>query len=632
MITIFNMSITASWLILAVVLLRLVLKKAPRWILVLLWGLVAFRLVCPFTIQSTLSLIPNAETIPADVATQAEPTIDSGIGTMDDAINETLTESLSPNPGDSANPLQIWIPILTGVWIAGMVVLILYAFISYYQLHRQVATAVRYKGNIYQSENVTSPFVLGVLKPRIYLPYAVEAMEPIVAHEQAHIRRKDHWWKPLGYLLLTLHWFNPLVWLAYVLLCRDIELACDEKVIKDLSAEQRADYLQALVQCSIQSRRIVACPLAYAEVGVKKRVKSVLHYKKPAFWVLLIAIISCAAVIVCFLTDPAEKEPDLSFLNYENAMSLVFDVDEVQVIYCPPDTTEIRIGAADGAELAKQLDWWEWKECREPWNSLISPGSVEFVISEEYRITVHHRQKGSLWRYAVVKYGDEVRYYRTERNDYEEAFALVHGPGAQPVTFEAKVLEVRDSALLVEPVEGSPERKSADQITVPIVNMEPSPEPEVGDYVEVSYNGDILEIYPASLGEVFEVKIIEDVSTEAQDESAEYVHEQLHAKSIYAPTPDSQIEACYNNEDWVYTQHHYETEYGEWICNGYSYPYRLEITGEMSGSDKNITFIVLSNSKDLTFTQTWKASGISSNLEDYYTEGEAVIVGSRVFE
>lgn len=692
---ILNMSIAAGWLILAVVFLRLLLKKAPRWVHVLLWGVVALRLMNPFTIESAMSLIPNAEPIPLDIAMEEEPTIDSGIGTVDDAVNGALTESFTPNPGDSANPLQIWIPILTAAWMTGMVLLLLYAFISYYRLHRRVATAVRYKDNIYQSENVVSPFVLGIIKPKIYLPFALETLKPIIAHEQAHIHRKDHWWKPLGFLLLTIHWFNPLMWLAYVLLCRDIELACDEKVIQDMSAEQKADYMQTLLCCSTRHKSITACPLAFGEVGVKKRVKSVLHYKKPAFWVLLAAIVACGAVAVSFLTDPAEKEPDLSFLNYENAMSLVMDVDEVMVIYCPPDTTEIRIGAADGVELTKQLDRWEWRQCRQPWRELISPGSIEFVIEEEYRITVHER------RYAVVKYGDEERYYRIERNDYEEAYALVHGPGAQNCTFEAEVLEVREGVLLVEPVEGSFERRSADQITV--ANMASS-EPQVGDIVEVTYDGYIMETYPASLGEVFEVKVVEHkpiltlediliLSEKGQDLSwedfeeyqyaetgsglyihlykvtggfelwigggstsdapmymnllkegesegveiregdlEEYLRESLHAKTLYAPTSISEMEACYDREDWVTTRLYYEIG-DEWVCNGYSYPHRLEITGEMPGTDGLCqSFLVLSSTKDLTFQQVLNASGISSNLGDYFLPEEAVIVANRVFK
>ena len=305
---IINMSISASWLILAVLLLRLVLKKAPKWVNVLLWGIVAVRLICPLSFESALSLIPSSETIPLDIEMAAKPTIDSGVPAINSVVNPVLSSFAPPQHVlTSANPLQIWIPILNIIWLIGVGALLLYTAVSYWRLCRKVDTAVRYKGNIFQSENVSSPFVLGVIKPRIYLPFNMNGqdLEHVVAHEQAHIRRKDHWWKPLGFLLLTIHWFNPLMWLAYVLLCRDIEFACDEKVIKELGNEQRADYTQALVVCSVNRRMIAACPLAFGEVGVKDRVKSVMNYKKPAFWIIILAVIACVIVAVCFLTNPA---------------------------------------------------------------------------------------------------------------------------------------------------------------------------------------------------------------------------------------------------------------------------------------------------------------------------------------
>lgn len=303
---IINMSISASWLVLAVLILRFVLKKSPKWVNVLLWGIVAVRLICPLSLESALSLIPSAETIPLDIGMDTTPTINSGINAINNAVNPIISQSNTPMAGASVNPLQITIGIFEYIWIFGMIVLALYTAISYWHLHRKVDTAVRYKDNIFQSENVSSPFVLGIIKPRIYLPFNMNGqdLEHVVAHEQAHIRRKDHWWKPLGFLLLTIHWFNPLMWLAYVLLCRDIELACDEKVIKELGNEQRADYTQALVACSVNRRMIAACPLAFGEAGVKERVKSVMNYKKPAFWIVVIAVIACIVVAVCFLTNP----------------------------------------------------------------------------------------------------------------------------------------------------------------------------------------------------------------------------------------------------------------------------------------------------------------------------------------
>ena len=343
---IINMSISASWLVLAVLILRFVLKKAPKWINVLLWGIVAIRLICPFSFESTLSLIPSAETIPLNIGMDTTPTINSGISAINNAVNPIISQSNTPMAGASVNLLQITIGIYEYIWIFGMIALALYTAISYWRLCRKVDTAVRYKDNIFQSENVSFPFVLGIIKPRIYLPFKMNGqyLEHVVAHEQAHVCRKDHWWKPLGFLLLMIHWFNPLMWLAYVLLCRDIELACDEKVIKELGNEQRGDYTQALVACSINRRMIAACPLAFGEVSVKERVKSVMNYKKPAFWVIIISVIVCVGVAVCFLTNPKQDSYTLRIVVPAGSQEkFVYTDEEVSTI-----RNSIKIWSGDG--------------------------------------------------------------------------------------------------------------------------------------------------------------------------------------------------------------------------------------------------------------------------------------------
>ena len=314
---IINMSISASYIVLAVLLLRLLLKKAPKWITVVLWGIVAIRLVCPFSIESVLSLIPSSEVVSPDIMMDMTPEINTGIPVLNQVINPVISGSFTPDPGTSANPLQLWIPTFAVIWIIGMVALLIYTVISFAKVKRKIGTAVLLRDNIYQSENVVSPFVLGIIKPKIYLPFGMNEkdMEHVVSHEMAHIRRKDHLWKPLGFLLLTLHWFNPLMWLGYVLLCRDIELACDEKVIKELDHDARADYSEALLTCSVNRRMIAACPLAFGEVGVKDRVKSVLNYKKPAFWIIIAAVVACVVVAVCFLTNPPSSDDENNSVN-----------------------------------------------------------------------------------------------------------------------------------------------------------------------------------------------------------------------------------------------------------------------------------------------------------------------------
>ena len=354
-----NMSISASWVVVAVLALRFCLKKAPKWVNVLLWGIVAARMVFPFSIESVLSLIPSAETISPTIMMEQSPSVQTGVPALNHVINPVISGSFTPAPGASANPLQIWIPVLAGIWLFGIVALFLYSAVSYCRLRRKVCEAVILRDNIYQSENVCSPFVLGIIRPKIYLPYHMDSREVghVIAHEQTHIRRKDHWWKPLGFLLLTIHWFNPLMWLSYVLLCQDIELACDEKVIGKMGNAQRADYTQALMACSVDRRLIAACPLAFGEIGVKERVKSVMNYKKPAFWIVLASVIVCAVIAVCFLTNPIGFQFDVSANTIVSANH--FDMrnadDPVSIEMTPAQISELNSRLA-GVKNCKRSD------------------------------------------------------------------------------------------------------------------------------------------------------------------------------------------------------------------------------------------------------------------------------------
>ena len=301
-----NLSISASWLILAVLVLRVVLKKAPKWVMPLLWGVVALRLVCLFSIESALSLIPSAETIPSEIVTETREPVLYEQATLDIVTNPTLPSAAEVPVGVSRQQAQVDFNIYSVLWLAGMAALLVHALVSAGKLKRKLATAILLRDNIYESEFVDSPFVFGVVKPNIYLPMHMDegTAAYVIAHERAHLARRDHWWKVLGYLVLALHWFNPLVWVAYILFCRDIELACDEKVVKGLDGAARADYSQALLSCAAPKRAVAACPLAFGEGNIKTRVKSALHYKKPAFWVAAAAVLAVVIVAVCFLTNP----------------------------------------------------------------------------------------------------------------------------------------------------------------------------------------------------------------------------------------------------------------------------------------------------------------------------------------
>ncbi len=307
---ILNMSITATWIVLAVCLLRLLFKKAPKWVSAALWGLVAIRLVCPFSLESIFSLVPSAETVPSDIAMSRNPTVTTGVPALNSVINPVLQGSFTPEPSYSVNPLQVVNFIAAVVWIVGMVGMLLYAAISYIRLRKKTKESILSHDNVYLCDRIDTPFILGLFKPRIYLPSDMDEndVEHVLAHEKAHLQRHDHWWKPFGFLLLTVHWFNPVLWLGYVLLCRDIELACDEKVIRSMDVQNKKDYSSALVNCSVSRKSIAACPLAFGEVGVKNRIKTVLHYKKPALWILIAAVLVSLLAAVCLLTNPVNKE------------------------------------------------------------------------------------------------------------------------------------------------------------------------------------------------------------------------------------------------------------------------------------------------------------------------------------
>lgn len=304
-----NMSIAAGWLVLAVILLRASLYRAPKAMRCVLWAMVGLRLVLPFGFESALSLIPSVETIPPSVIGSDSFDVNTGIKAIDSRVNEYLDdryyEGVTVPEGAGAD----FISIVSLLWLAGVVVLLAYTAISYLKLRRRVFTAVLLKDNIRQSENVSSPFILGVFRPLIYLPFAMNEkdMAYVLAHENAHLKRRDNLIKPLAFLILSVYWFNPMIWLAYILLCRDIELACDERVIKDLGENERRGYGEALLSCCVSRRNIAACPLAFGEVGVKERIKTVLNYRKPAFWLVLAAGVACIALAVCFLTNPKSK-------------------------------------------------------------------------------------------------------------------------------------------------------------------------------------------------------------------------------------------------------------------------------------------------------------------------------------
>ena len=290
-------SLTAGWMILALLVLRPLLKKAPRAVSCLLWGLAAVRLVFPFSLESRVSLVPQQIAAPVRV-TPIDPTYFAGptIQTGAPAAAQVVSRGIS------------WREVVPWVWLIGVAVMGIYALVSYLRLAGRVRASVRIKDRLYICDNVSSPFILGLFRPKIYLPSDLvqPATDYVLAHERAHLRRGDHLWKPLGYALLTVYWFNPLCWLAYILFCRDMEQACDEAVIKNMTQKDKKAYSAALLQCSMPRSAIAACPVAFGEVSVKQRIRGVLNYRRPTLWVVAASAVLCMVLAACFLTDPVE--------------------------------------------------------------------------------------------------------------------------------------------------------------------------------------------------------------------------------------------------------------------------------------------------------------------------------------
>ena len=344
-ITIVNNGLVASWIILAVIVLRKLLNRIPKWVNCLLWGLVAIRLAIPFSIESIFSLIPSAKPVPADIEYAKIPKIDSGMHAVNTVINPVLENHFAVKEIASVNPIQVIIFISSYIWMIGVIGLLIYAFVSFIMLKRQVKNAQAIDKGIFISETIDSPFILGFVKPSIYIPDYLddEAYICVTEHEKAHIKRGDFIWKPFGFLILSVYWFNPLCWFAYIMLCKDIEYACDEKVTKDKDKNWKAKYCQVLLDCSSKRKMIAACPVAFGEVSVKDRIKFVIRYKKPTFGMIVLAFVACIVVGICFLTNPKTTEISDDNIDAGN------DLTSEEIAEKESDTTHLTEQAADFA-------------------------------------------------------------------------------------------------------------------------------------------------------------------------------------------------------------------------------------------------------------------------------------------
>lgn len=590
-----NLSITASWLAAAVILIRLVFRKAPKWIFCVLWGLVALRLICPISVESELSLIPSTQTLPAEAIYSEDSQIsENRIHTGIDLI-DGKGENLILREAGTGSVLRSNMNILGWIWFAGMAAMLIYAFVSYIRLKRRVSTATAFSMNIKQSEFIGSPFVLGFFRPVIYLPYSIDSadLEYVIAHEKAHIKRKDHWWKTIGFALLAVYWFNPLMWISYIFLCRDIEAACDEKVIRNMEKDDRRAYSAALLNCSVRRRAVAACPLAFGEVNVKDRIKKVMNYKKPGLWVIIAAVLACAIAAVCFLTDPAAKEAGGAETPNIDRPMIKMDGELYVNPYMPVSALPYGYEFAgkltaeqanntglDGMEYYVNTndpeDFYVYQECGTPTGTnTVDSTKRQWAFVRWVKVgtdTVSERKltlddvvmlskKGNdlkwsdfdLYSYVETGSGLYIRYYEIDEmfylliggvpaseedepeNEYEawyfylmandetqaqidirtedvQAFIDEHKDNEvwkDSFMLRAEVIQIQNGSMLVKPVEGSQELRSSDLFSINIGNMPASPEPEVGDTVEIRYNGEIMESYPAQLGEIYGITVIE---------------------------------------------------------------------------------------------------------------------------
>lgn len=379
-----NMSLSASVLILVVLLLRLILRSVPKWVHCLLFAIAGLRLILPFSLQTVLSLIPSAEPIPSNIAVMPEPAVNTGIPVVNETINPIITERFAPEPFNSVNPLQVVQYVASILWIVGIAGMLAFLLISYLRAKRSVRAAVRDEGGIYLCDEVRTPFILGLFRPKIYLPsdLSAETQKSVLLHERAHIKRGDQWWKLLAFLILSVHWLNPLCWLAYILFCRDVESACDESVIWWMTKDHVAAYSQALLECSRPHRIVSVSPLAFGETNVKNRVKSVLRYKRPLRWAIIASVVILAIVGICFLTNPKDQSSETkwagdghwyTFSVTDANMSTLISSTNVPYHRCPEKYTAamedgIAIGKLKGMNKEykvytldpdERLIWWE---------------------------------------------------------------------------------------------------------------------------------------------------------------------------------------------------------------------------------------------------------------------------------
>lgn len=545
-----NMSCSAAWVTGFVILLRLALRKAPKWSHCLLWALVAVRLLFPFSIESAASLLPSAEVLPPEIVQYGDIQIHTGFDAVDNRVNSGVLEGYMEGVTVPVGHTDRLMTELTCVWLAGMAAMLLYSLITWLRLKRAVAASVSREEKVRVCDYIDAPFILGILRPVIYLPSSMpgEMIPSVLAHEFAHIRRRDHWWKPLGFLLLTVHWFNPVLWLAYVLLCRDIELACDEMVIRDLDTREKKRYSETLLACSMPRHLVTACPLAFGEVGVKERIRNVLRYRKPAFWLVLIAVLVCMAAAVCFLTNPVgatiANQFDLSVREIESGILTTADGSIVEVsgkqledLKAFLKNTRLEsLPISQNRSEDRPRDYsirlnWDGREVVLCFDSDFS----DVWMDDGVKASLSYRVKDSA---AIPEF-------------LENLLGIVipdpvsGGPDQEGrYYFLGNVLRTAEHSVLVEPLDGSWVRNSSDKIWVSIP-AESEVTVHSGDLIRVIYDGMIAESYPAQIHGVYEIVVEEArVSDAAMQTVATELGTEAFTLFDYTSVGDTMVFGC----------------------------------------------------------------------------------------
>lgn len=499
-----NMSLMAGILVLAVVLLRILLKHAPKKIVCILWVLVAFRLICPFAISSSLSVfnLLNIGTSTNSYTGYFHYNENTEKSLLTFQVPALVNDNISPESMTvGTRDTGLYFPTVMYIWVFGALIMLAYALTSYIALRKEVSASISQKDNVYVCDDIKSPFILGIIRPRIYLPSGIEenVLNHVIAHEKAHLKRLDYLWKPLGFFLLCLYWFNPILWLAYILFCRDIEAACDQRVIEKLDKDSKVNYSEALLACAMQRKMITVCPLAFGETNVKGRVKSIINYKKPAFWIVVVAIAACVIASVCLLTNPKQDSYTIKIVIPANSQKQ-FYYSEEQI---SPKGTKLTLIAGEGfkdTEVVLKTVQVQYETAYEP-----------FLMTSNEPVKVE-AEKNGWFRIGVAMQNpteNDIEVYIKVENVTVRIADAAETPSTK--VLQATVTEIENGSMLATPIEGSWELNSSDVFRIPVRNIESSAEPQVGDIIEILYSGGILEIYPAELENIIQIRVKEHV-------------------------------------------------------------------------------------------------------------------------